>query len=233
MRAGLAARAAAGLIAGAGLVVLGGCQSASGPTAPGATVSAPTSSGATASGEGGSSLRNLLVYGSTTVPPAAPNLLDEAYCPPVDVLDGGAALRALGGSGQGSAEGSVRHQISLGKFARECTSRPDGSVLVKVGVEGRILLGAGGGSGGRFDVPLRVVVKRGETTVASRSRRIAATIPAGDTQGTFTAVEEGLVVPPAYAKDYEILVGLGGGGSEPAKRGRRRAGGQASAQDGL
>lgn len=186
----IAAIVAAGLLAG-----LGGCQSA-------------------ASGEG-NVLRNLLLYGGTTVPPAAPDQAEEAYCPAVDILDGGAALRAVSGE-------SVRHQISIGQVARECAVRPDGSVLVKVGVEGRVLLGAGGGSGGRFEAPVRFVIKRGEATVASRVRRVAVAIPSGETQAAFTVVEDGLVVPPQYARDYEILVGLGGAQAERSARRARR-----------
>jgi hypothetical protein len=161
----------------------------------------------------GSTLRNLFLYGGTTAPPAAEAVEEAAYCPAVGVIDGGAALQAY--AGRTGDPYALRNQLSLNNFARECTAQPDGSILVKVGVEGRALLGPGAGSGGRFEAPLRFVIKRGDRILATRFRRVPVTIPAGDTQGTFVVVEEGIVVPPG-AGEYEIEVGLGG--SAPAER---------------
>jgi hypothetical protein len=102
----------------------------------------------------------------------------------------------------------VRSQIALGDLARECVGQPDGSTLVRVGVEARALLGSGG-SAGRYDVPVQIVVKDGSTVFANRSRRVAAAIPAGQTQTTVSIVEEGIVVPASSANNFEIEVGLG------------------------
>ena len=98
----------------------------------------------------GNFFRNLLSGTSEDPPPPSPGgfgRVDEAYCPAVDVFPGGAALQAYGGA-QGDPH-ALRHQLSLVDFARECVTQPDGSVRVKVGVEGRALLGPAG-SGGRF-----------------------------------------------------------------------------------
>jgi hypothetical protein len=173
---------------------------------------------ASSSGEGGASLGEMLVFAGSTVPPAAQIPDDNVYCPTVGVIEGGAALQGYSGGRVGDAS-ALRSQITLGQLARECRGQPDGSTLVKVGVEGRALLGAGGGAG-RFDVPVRIVVKDGATILADRVRRTAVSIPAGDTQGSFVVVEDGIIVPPSAAGNFEIEVGLGGGGSE----GRRRRG---------
>lgn len=99
----------------------------------------------------GSALRNLLRYGTTTEPAVAREPLVEASeCPTVAVAEGRSAIRA----GEGAA---VRNQVSIANVARECLERPDGSIVVKVGVEGRALLGPGGGSG-RFDVPVSFAI---------------------------------------------------------------------------
>jgi hypothetical protein len=169
-------------------------------------------------GEGGMSLGSMILYGGATVPPSAPKPVDEVYCPSVDVFEGGAALQAYSGGHVGDAA-ALRSQIALGKTARECAGRPDGSTVVSVGVEGRALLGAGG-SAGRYDVPVRIVVKHGSTVLADRVRRTTVTIPAGDTQGSFTVVEEGILVPPSAAQDFEIEVGLGGGSKAGGSRRR-------------
>ncbi|WP_262296196.1 hypothetical protein [Microvirga sesbaniae] len=170
--------------------------------------------GCGAPGGGGFGMGDMLLTAGTTQAPAQARTvqLDDVYCPAVEVVDGGSAIQVRGG---GEA-GSVRSQISLGDLARECIGQPDGSTLVKVGIEARALIGVGG-SAGRYDIPVHIVVKDGSTVFANRSRRVAAAIPAGQTQTTVSVVEEGIVVPASSANDFEIEVGLGGA---PA-RGRR------------
>ena len=161
--------------------------------------------GCGAPGEGGFGVGDMLLTGGMTQPPAQAAEIRDVYCPTVDVTDGGSSLQVRGG---GDA-GSIRSQIALGDIARECLGQPDGSTLVKVGVEARALLGVGG-SAGRYDVPVQIVVKDGSTVFANRSRRVPASIPAGQTQTTVSVVEEGIVVPAASANSFEIEVGLGG-----------------------
>jgi hypothetical protein len=154
----------------------------------------------------GSSLGNILVSGTAAPPPATVGVGDP-FCPPVAVLEGGSILQS---------RASV---ISLGQLARECAERPDGSVVVKIGAEGRVVLGAGA-SGGRFDVPVRFVISDGAgNVIATRVQRAAVTVPAGQGNALFAVVEEGIVVPRAAAETFEIEVGLGAG---PAPTGRRR-----------
>ena len=164
--------------------------------------------GCGAPGEGGFGVGDMLLTAGTTLPPAQAAEVRDVYCPTVDVADGGATLQ-IRGAGEA---GSIRSQIALGDLARECVGQPDGSTLVKGGVEARALLGVGG-SAGRYDVPVQIVVKDGSTVFANRSRRVAAAIPAGQTQTTVSVIEEGIVVPASYANSFEIEVGLGGRGA--------------------
>ena len=127
-------------------------------------------------GESASSLGNTIVMGGPPPPPAAAATQD-VFCPEVQVIDGGAALQAYSGGRVGEAS-ALRSQITLGQIARECNGQADGSTLVKIGVEGRALVGVSG-SAGRFDVPLRFVVKSGSTVFADHSRRTSVSIPAG------------------------------------------------------
>jgi hypothetical protein len=191
---GVGSRAA---VAAAGLLALAGCGTSSG---------------------GGTSLGDMVLFAGTTAPPVQTTPIGDTYCPMVSVIEGGSAIQAYSGGRVGDAE-ALRSQVALGQLARECALQPDGSVLVKVGVEGRALQGAGGGAG-RFDVPVHIVVKKGSTIIANRVRRTAVAIPAGDTQGSFAIVEEGIVVPAVDSQDFEIEVGLGGAGA-PAGRRRR------------
>ncbi|HMO31085.1 hypothetical protein [Enterovirga sp.] len=161
--------------------------------------------GGGAASSGGSTLANLIKYGSTTEPPIqrAAGDVEAAYCPQVLVISGRSAVR------HGSA------QVSISQIARECVERPDGSVVVKVGIEGLALLGPGGG-GGRFDVPVVFQITQGDRVIVNRTRRAAVAIGGGAAQGSFTVIEGGMVVP-AKSGAFDIQVGLGGGG--PARHG--------------
>lgn len=165
-------------------------------------------------GGGGNAFTNIFTYGGTTVPPEAPvPAIEVADCPAVTVSEGGAAIRAVAGA-------AVRSQLSIAEVARECTGRPDGAVVVKVGVQVRGLVGVGGG-GARFDTPVNIVLKRGDQVLASRSRRVNVAVPAGQADQTAVVVEDNLVVPPGTG-EFDIEVGLGGTGRAPA-RSRRAA----------
>lgn len=174
--------------------------------------------GCGAPGEGGSSLGNALLLAGPTVPPPAKTAIEDVYCPSVDIPEGGASMQSFAGGRTGDG-GALRSQIALGQIARECVGSPDGTTLVRVGVEGRALLGVGG-SPGRYDVPVHILVKSGSTTIASRSRRLNVVVPPGDTQGSFAFVEEGIVVPARDASVFEIEVSLGSGNAAPRRRTR-------------
>ncbi len=123
--------------------------------------------------------------------------------------EGGAALRIMAGS-------NVRTQISVGRMARECARREDGSIALKVGVEARVPLGPAG-SPGRFDVPVTVSVKYDDKVVASRVGRTTAEIDKGEAQTIAQIIVDDLTVPAAMTRDYEIEVSLGAA-KAPSKR---------------
>jgi hypothetical protein len=171
----------------------------------------------------GDTLSNLFKFGGTTVPKEAPRQTDDAYCPSVGLIEGSAAVRAYN-NGRVGDPAALRHQISLNQFARECLEQPDGSIVVKVGVEGRVLLGPTGAAG-RFDAPLTFLIKRGDQVLATRTQKVSIAVPAGDTQASFVTVQDGLVVPPKSG-EYEIDVGLvAGSGAKPERAAKRKRGG--------
>lgn len=164
--------------------------------------------------EEGNVFTNIFKYGGTTVPPSQPKDVEPAYCPNVDVMEGGAALRIMAGA-------NVRTQISLGRLARECARREDGSVAVKVGVEARVLLGPAGAPG-RFEVPVTFSIKHDEKVVTTRSAQTSAEIGKGEAQGFAQIVVDDLTVPASMAQDYEIEVGLGAAKMASSKPKHRR-----------
>jgi hypothetical protein len=168
----------------------------------------------------GNFLTNMFKYGGTTVPPSQPKDVEPPYCPPVEVAEGGAALQSYGGKAGNSS--ALRNQITFGRLARECAWLQDGSVSVKVGVEGLVLLGPAG-TAGRFEAPVQIAIKYGDKAVVSRARKTTVAIDSGEVQGMFSLVEDGLVVPPAMAGDYSIEVALGAGGARSAPKKRKPA----------
>jgi hypothetical protein len=141
-------------------------------------------------------------------------------CPTVGVLEGGSAYR--GGSAPGSAQG-VAYQASLINRAREC-SFEGGQLRMRVGVEGRLLLGTSGRAGS-YSVPVRVVVKRRNDIVAQRSARVSVTIPGNDTQTEFAHIEENIVLPLSQndpGDEFDVFVGFDGTVARPQRQARRR-----------
>lgn len=176
--------------------------------------------GGAAAAEEGNFFTNMLKYGGTTVPPSQPADTDPPYCPTVAVPEGGAALQSYGGrAGDGS---SLRHQVTIGRLARECAKLQDGSVSVKVGVEGQVLLGPVG-KPGRFDAPVSILIKAGDKVLTSRVHRVAVTVAPGSAQGLFSFVEDNFIVPAAQAGNYDIEVRLGAAPQKTAPRKRKPA----------
>lgn len=193
---------AMGLIIGLAALT-GGCMSSGGSSTPSAASPAAAS---------GSSFMNIFKYGGLTKPESMKEEEEDFECPSIQILEGTAALRAESGSG-------VRHQFSVVQTAREC--RVEGNqVVIKMGVEGRALLGPAG-TPGTFTVPVRFVAKRGDQVVASKIQRQSVTIPKGDTQASFIAIEEGMTVPKDGA-EIELFVGLDekGGADKPQRKKR-------------
>jgi hypothetical protein len=184
------------------LLLLGGCNMF-GSDSRTVTASAPPED---------STLKNFFKYGSSAPPAVTPMVIEDDFqCPDVEILDGAAALRQEAG-------GAVRSQISIGQTARECVINGN-TVTIKVGVEGRALLGSAG-SPGTFTAPVRFVIKSGDKVLVSRLQRKSMTIPAGDTQAPFVVVEEGMTVPKDA--DLTLLVGLDPNGrAEPVARKKR------------
>jgi hypothetical protein len=141
-------------------------------------------------------------------------------CPKLDVLAGTAALRVASAS-EGAV--GVNYQVSMGQTARECRVE-NNRMIIKVGVEGRVLIGTNGKSG-TYSVPLRIAVKREKEVVYSKLVRLSVTVPNGDTQAGFTHIEEGISLPLTDnnpADEYDILVGFDPTGKMDKAEGKKK-----------
>lgn len=150
--------------------------------------------------------------------------LSDLSCPSVEIRTGASTLTIGSKPGQGEPTPlDVRYQGSIVNYARECRLNA-GLFSIKVGVEGRVVVGPAGGPG-TIDVPLRIAVVRegvNPVTVATKLIVIPVTIAEGADHATFTHVEPDLAFTmpqPASALDsYVVYVGFDPLGAKPQKK---------------
>jgi hypothetical protein len=132
-------------------------------------------------------------------------------CPDVTVRQGAATLSSSADAAEPTAL-NLRYQVTIGNTARECRV-VGGTVTLKVGMQGRIILGPQG-SPGTVDVPVRfAVVREGvePKTINTKLTIVPVTVPPGDGNVLFSHVEEGLDFPMPKGKEidsYVIYVGF-------------------------
>jgi hypothetical protein len=210
------------ILAAAATLALAGCGGGvpffGGGTASQATTPVEQQQGA------GATLRNQLLYAGPTVPQSQRpdfNVVDtSAGCPSIDIIENAAGYR---GGGTGAQASTVAYQASITGTARECIAQ-GGQMRIRIGVEGRLLLGQGGRPGS-YSVPVRIVVKRRADIVTQRFTRLNVSVPANDVQGEFSYVEENVTVPISSvdpADEFDIYVGLDPSGQQAARQTRRR-----------
>ena len=154
-------------------------------------------------------ISNLFGGGSTPPPQGAETpLSDEIECPVVDVRTGASTITVYGAGEQVGT--NVRYQATIGQMARECGIRA-GALAMKIGVQGRVILGPAGGAG-QLDVPIRIaLVEEGPSpkTLWTKVYRVPVQIPAGQSNVPFVHVESDLTVPrPGDLESTIVYVGF-------------------------
>jgi hypothetical protein len=150
----------------------------------------------------------------------------DVECPGVEIRAGASTMNIAVRTDQATA-GDLRYQLSFGQTARECRVQ-DGILTIKVGVQGRVILGPFG-TPGSVDVPLRyAVVREGPEprTVVTKFKRTGATIASGQTHVQFVDVEDGLSFPLPPAADlsaYVVYIGFDEMGDQKEKKAPRPA----------
>ena len=149
-------------------------------------------------------------FGKSSNPPPNSNApggpAAEVDCPSVAVRQGAATL-AITEPGTEAGPMTTRYQVSIGQMARECAAL-GGIMTMKVGVEGRVLLGPAGGPG-QVDIPLRMaVVQEGPApkTVLSKFYKLAVAIPPGQTSVSFMHVEQDMSFPMPRGGDLDAYI---------------------------
>ena len=126
-------------------------------------------------------------------------------CPRIEVRDGSNIWRT---GGEGPTE--LVYQATITDLAREC--RIEGqTMIVRAGIEGRLLVGPKGGAG-RATLPIRIAVAPGlHGSVWSRLYQVAINVPADSPSVAFTQVEDAIAFPlpePGALANYIIWVGF-------------------------
>lgn len=189
-------------------LVAAGCSS--GGTFGGPTAAAPPSPDS--SGAAGDRIANFFSGSSAKAPQPVANAQPEVTCPRVDVRQGASTL-TIGPPGDKAAM-SVRYQGSFIREARECAV-VGGNMVMKIGVEGRVIVGPAGGPG-QIDVPLRIAVVQetpgGGRPIVTKFIRVPVALGPNNGNVPFTHIEEGLTFPlptPTTALyDYIAYVGF-------------------------
>ncbi len=124
-------------------------------------------------------------------------------CPPVQILPDTQTLRVTTGKSE-YEEGVVRYQATLSQTARECTPGSEGK-QARVGLAGRALSGPKGPAG-TIKLPLRVVVREGDSVTYSKLHVVTVDLTAAEPSKDWAFVDSDIVIKdPEIAK---ILVGF-------------------------
>jgi len=155
-----------------------------------------------------------LFFGSSAAyaqaPAAEPTADPNQDCPLADVRAGASTLQ-INAPGEKSTS-TVRYQATIARLARECAVRGP-NMTVKVGVQGRVVVGPAGGAG-QIEVPLRyALIQEGPTpkTILTKLHRFPVTIEDGQGSVPFLHVEEDITfaIPKrAELDNYVVYVGF-------------------------
>jgi hypothetical protein len=156
------------------------------------------------------------LFGSN--PTADTSQASAAYTPPPDfecpsvTIRQGASTLAVYANPAERLPTTLRYQVGISQMAREC-KLVGTTVSMKVGVQGRVILGPEGGPG-QVDVPLRfAVVHEGvqPKTIATKLDRVPVSIPPNDANVSFSYIAEDLSFPmPSGGQidSYVVYVGF-------------------------
>ena len=133
-------------------------------------------------------------------------------CPGVDYRQGAATYNITDSKSTENTALNVKYLASFVKTARECDVRGD-NVTIRVGVQGRVVVGPAGAPG-TVTIPLRyALVKEGLEPVVIWTKffPINVSIPSTNLNVPFTHIEEEMTVPIPKADDlaaYVVYIGF-------------------------
>jgi hypothetical protein len=208
----------------------GGGSLFGGPTAaappPATTAAAPPPAGASGSSSS-SYLTNFFSGSSDKGAQAVAGATPDVECPFIDIRAGASTLTVNAGGDSASGANtamSLKYQGTFVRAARQC-SVAAGQMTIKVGVEGRIILGPAGGPG-QVDVPLRIAIvdesPAGSKLIVTRLIHIPVMVQSANDNPAFAHVEDGLTFPLPPSSNalarYIIYIGFDSLAAEADKK---------------
>jgi hypothetical protein len=192
------------------------------PTAPPPAAPPPGASNTTSFG---SRMRSWFVGDPSDSMTTAPNRSQASIdfnCPGVDYRRGAATYNVTDSKSAENAALNVKYLASFVKTGRECDVRGD-NVTIRVGVQGRVVVGPAG-SPGTVTIPLRyALVKEGlePTVLWTKFFPVNVSIPSTNLNVPFTHIEEEMTVPIPPSEElaaYVIYIGFDPDSLKPAEK---------------
>ncbi|MGC1445123.1 MAG: hypothetical protein WA837_06615 [Xanthobacteraceae bacterium] len=204
------------------LLLAAGCTGSSSIGAPATTGSVPAAGPQTSAAppppSGSPSFKdkvaNFFSGASDKSPQSVANAQPDVGCPFIDIRQGASTLTLPPPPPDGSNEAmGLKYQGSFVRAARECAVN-NGQMVMKVGIQGRIIVGPAGGPG-HVDVPLRMAVvdapSSGTKVITTKFIQIPVDIPNED-GANFSHIEEGfsfpLPTPVSELDNYVVYIGF-------------------------
>jgi hypothetical protein len=151
-------------------------------------------------------ITNFFAGSSDKAPQPVAGAPPDVECPYIQIREGASTL-LINGAGDNTAM-SLKYQGTFVRAARQCAVVA-GQMVMKVGVEGRIILGPEGGPG-EINVPLRIAVvdekPSSSKTIVTRLILIPVAITSVNDNPDFTHVEDNLTFPLPSSSELENYV---------------------------
>jgi hypothetical protein len=149
-------------------------------------------------------------------------------CPLIDIRQGAGTLTIPLPPPDGSNDAmALKYQGTFVRAARDCKV-VNGQLVMKIGVQGRVIVGPAGGPG-QIEVPLRFAVvdqtPSGTKTIVTKLDLIPVTVTSDDAGAVFTEIEDDLAFPlPSSAEldNYIVYIGFDPIGAQNLERAKPR-----------
>ena len=210
------------------LALLAGCSGGGvgAPTTTASTGAVPPAAAASSTPSLKDKIASFFSGATQKDPQPVANAQSDVACPFLDIRQGASTLTFPPPPADGSNEAmALKYQGIFVRAARDCAV-VNGELLMRIGVQGRIIVGPAGGAG-HIEVPLRIAVVSAPITapktVVTKLVRIPVTIGASDDNVDFSHIEEGLSfpVPSSAADPYIVYIGfdpMGAAAQDQAKK---------------
>jgi len=197
------------------LALLAGCSGGGvgAPTTTASTGAVPPAAAASSTPSLKDKIASFFSGATQKDPQPVANAQSDVACPFLDIRQGASTLTFPPPPADGSNEAmALKYQGIFVRAARDCAV-VNGELVMRIGVQGRIIVGPAGGAG-HIEVPLRIAVVSAPITapktVVTKLVRIPVTIGASDDNVDFSHIEEGLSfpVPSSAADPYIVYIGF-------------------------